>query len=122
MKTLLLATAFAAAMTMTAHAGPILPEQFRGDWCLADQSFHQLKGQGVYLPVACDEPGIDWLEVRRDRIVDHEVMCKLTGVRNTKRYRYRFKCEQMEGPDLPTLFHLAIAANGHLVLLTQATR
>ena len=81
-----------------------------------------LKGKESICPSLATNQGIDWLEVRRDRIVGHEVMCKLTGVRNTKRYRSRFKCEQMEGPDLPTLFHLAIAANGHLVLLTQATR
>jgi hypothetical protein len=102
-----------------ALAGSTLPEQFRGDWCLADTSYHQMKGVAVYLRGACSEPGVDWLEVRHDRFLGHETECKLTSVRNTKRYKYRFKCEQMEGPDLPTIFDIAISSKGHLVLLSH---
>jgi hypothetical protein len=44
MKPIALAIALLAASPVVAAAGPVIPEQFRGDWCAFDESI-----EGVFI-------------------------------------------------------------------------
>lgn len=79
MKTLLLATACAVALTATAQAGPTVPEDIRGAWCRTGADGKV----SVYSPTEtgkCEaEDGI--MTIKPDRYVGWEHTCRYTSVK-----------------------------------------